>query len=113
MLNGPGDSSGYGSTEDHEPITTDEARAAARQRRRHEVPRRSRKYSEVVSVGAGSSVSRSLSMAYPRFMGPAVANSYRNPPPSYQQGTTFEKNGNGSEIDVQFFLLDPDHHTRS
>ena len=90
LINNGTGSSGYGSTDvsndDYEPISSDEARERARDRRRHQVPRRSRKYSEVVSVGAGSSVSRSLSMAYPRFMGPAVANSYRNPPPSYHQG---------------------------
>merc|ERR1712156_1241525 len=65
-------------TDDHEHITSEEARERereeARRKRRAQVPRRSRKYSEVVSVGASGSVSRSLSMAYPRFMGPAVAN---------------------------------------
>ena len=61
------------------------ARAAARSRRR--ATRRSRKYSEVLSVGGNSmSVARSMSMAYPQFMGPGVANSYRNPPPSLAYG---------------------------
>ena len=91
LLNGSRSTSGYDSIgdrslDDNEPVTTEEARALARRRRIEQVPRRSRKYSEVVSVGAGSSVSRSLSMAYPRFMGPAVAHSYKNPPPSYAQG---------------------------
>ena len=40
--------------------------------------RRSRKYSEVLSVGGSSmSLARSYSMAYPHFMGPSVASSYR------------------------------------
>jgi len=103
LLNGSTATSGYESTlsrnldEDHEHITSDEAREAARRRRREQVPRRSRKYSEVVSVGTGGSVSRSLSMAYPRFMGPAVANSYRNPPPSYAQGGAIA----GSVADIE------------
>ena len=103
LLNGTGNS-GYDSTanrnlDDHEHITSEEARLArdeARRRRREQVPRRSRKYSEVVSVGASGSVSRSLSMAYPRFMGPAVANSYRNPPPSYAPGAVA-----GSVADIE------------
>ena len=110
LLNGTG-SSGYESTadrtDDHEHITSEEARIAreeARRRRREQVPRRSRKYSEVVSVGASGSVSRSLSMAYPRFMGPAVANSYRNPPPSYAPGAVA-----GSVADIENI---PEHEIR-
>jgi len=62
----------------------EEARAAARSRRR---AARSRKYSEVLSVGGGSmTLARSMSRAYPQFMGPSVANSYRNPPSSLAQG---------------------------
>jgi len=87
-------------TDDHEHITSEEARERERKeaikKRREQVPRRSRKYSEVVSVGASGSVSRSLSMAYPRFMGPAVANSYRNPPPSYAPGAVA-----GSVADIE------------
>merc|ERR1712018_174035 len=108
LLNGSS-TSGYESTadrslEDHEHITSDEARELARRRRREQVPRRSRKYSEVVSVGTGGSVSRSLSMAYPRFMGPAVANSYRNPPPSYAPGAVA-----GSVADIENI---PEHEIR-
>ena len=44
--------------------------------------RRRRKYSEAVSGSVAGSVARSVSMAYPQFMLPGVANSYRNPPPS-------------------------------
>jgi len=111
LLNGTG-SSGYDSTadrtDDHEPITSEEEqkrrREEARRIRREQVPRRSRKYSEVVSVGASGSVSRSLSMAYPRFMGPAVANSYRNPPPSYAPGAVA-----GSVADIENI---PEHEIR-
>ena len=110
LLNGTG-SSGYESTadrsDDHEPQTSEEAEARReemRRRRREQVPRRSRKYSEVVSVGASGSVSRSLSMAYPRFMGPAVANSYRNPPPSYAPGAVA-----GSVADIENI---PEHEIR-
>ena len=102
LLNGSRSTPGYESTadrsfDDHEHVTSVEARELARRRRREQVPRRSRKYSEVVSVGTGGSVSRSLSMAYPRFMGPAVANSYRNPPPSYAQGGAIA----GSVADIE------------
>lgn len=38
---------------------------------------RTRKYSEVVSTSMAGSVARSVSMAYPQFMMPGVANSYR------------------------------------
>jgi MFS family permease len=110
LLNGSSSTSGYQATadrslDDHEHITSEEARELARRRRREQVPRRSRKYSEVVSVGTGGSVSRSLSMAYPRFMGPAVANSYRNPPPSYAQGGAVA----GSVADIENI---PEHEIR-
>merc|ERR1719411_721997 len=109
LLNGSRSTPGYESTadrslDDHEHITSEEARELARRRRREQVPRRSRKYSEVGSVGTGGSVSRSLSMAYPRFMGPAVANSYRNPPPSYTQEEAIA----GSLADIENI---PEEHT--
>lgn len=79
---------GYGATADaHEARTAEEARDAARSRRRQS--RRSRKYSEVLSVGGSSmSVARSFSMAYPHFMGPSVASSYRNATPGGMHGAS-------------------------
>lgn len=59
--------------------------------RRTCVPRRTRKYSEAVH----GSVAKSISMVYPQFMVPGVANSYRNPPPSYAGGAAL----GGSAID--------------
>lgn len=74
-------SDGYGATGGHDARTAEEARNAARSRRRQ--ARRSRKYSEVLSVGGSSmSLARSYSMAYPHFMGPSVASSYRNATPA-------------------------------
>jgi len=77
---------GYGATgSSHDPRTAEEARNAARSRRRQ--ARRSRKYSEVLSVGGSSmSLARSYSMAYPHFMGPSVASSYRNATPATGHG---------------------------
>jgi len=69
---------GYGAID--EARTAEEARDAARSGRRQ--ARRSRKYSEVLSVGGSSmSVARSFSMAYPHFMGPSVASSYGSATP--------------------------------
>ena len=46
---------------------------------------RTRKYSEVVSGSVSRSLSQSMSRAYPQFALP-MANSYRNPPPSFAGG---------------------------
>lgn len=88
-----GTPSSYGSMD---PSTADDAREAARQRRRH-VPR-PRNYSEIVSVGGSMAMARSMSMAYPQFMGPGVANSYRAPHSSLTSGAI-----GGSVSDIEIF----------
>jgi len=81
---GGGSAGGYGAVDTAR--SAEEAREAARSRRRA-ARARGRKYSEVLSVGGGSmTMARSMGMACPRFMGPGVANSYRNPPSSLAQG---------------------------
>lgn len=57
---------------------------------------RTRKYSEVVSTSMAGSVARSVSMAYPQFMMPGVANSYRAPAPSM---SAFSHGIGGSAVD--------------
>eukprot|EP00095_Tigriopus_kingsejongensis_P003951 maker-scaffold79_size400133-snap-gene-1.9 protein:Tk03951 transcript:maker-scaffold79_size400133-snap-gene-1.9-mRNA-1 annotation:"uncharacterized mfs-type transporter" len=57
---------------------------------------RTRKYSEVVTGSVAGSMARSVSMAYPQFMMPGVANSYRNPPPSM---AAFSHGIGGSAVD--------------
>jgi len=94
----------YGATGSPDVRTAEEARQEAQNaaRTRARKSRRSRKYSEVLSVGgAGQSVARSFSMAYPHFMGPSVASSYRNATPMPNSGAPFS--GQVHEHDLENF----------